>query len=358
MLVKRKYFFIIIVILLQVFLFEVFSRMAFSIRAINRKIVTRDDDLFWEQKWFRRYSEKIEIYYPYDVYDPTRGWAVKPNIEGQIVFRNKVLNTNSKGLRGSEEYTYEKKSGITRILIFGDSFTFGDEVSDDETYAHYLKELLPETEILNFGVHGYGHDQMLIYLKEEGTKYRPDIIILGFVYADVLRNGLGFRDYAKPKYTLKDDELILTNLPVRTPESMIRFKKRFRLRMIDMLELVFRRLKETFISTFEEDTRVITQAILAEFKEVAISINSLPIFVFMPSREEFSNSQLAESRERYLIDTIRNNIDIECYSVLSEFDKNLSKEILFEPKGHWAPQGQYSVAKGIMKILVNEGYLQ
>jgi hypothetical protein len=42
-------------------------------------------------------------------------------------------------------------------LILGDSFTFGDEVSDNETYSYYLQQMLPHTEVINMGVHGYGH---------------------------------------------------------------------------------------------------------------------------------------------------------------------------------------------------------
>ena len=72
-----------------------------------------------------------------------------------------------------------------RILILGDSFTFGTNVSDEESYPYYLERLLPGTEVLNMGIEGYGHDQMLLYLKEEGLKYNPDIIIVGFLYCDI-----------------------------------------------------------------------------------------------------------------------------------------------------------------------------
>jgi len=51
-------------------------------------------------------------------------------------------------------------------------------VSDNETYSYYLQKMLPNAEIINMGVHGYGHDQMLIYLEEEGVKYKPDIFII------------------------------------------------------------------------------------------------------------------------------------------------------------------------------------
>jgi hypothetical protein len=86
------------------------------------------------------------------------------------------VSSNSTGIRGKTEYSYNKIPGKARILILGDSFTFGGEVSDNETYPFYLQQMVPNCEAINFGVYGYGHDQMLVYLKEEGLKYKPDII--------------------------------------------------------------------------------------------------------------------------------------------------------------------------------------
>jgi hypothetical protein len=93
------------------------------------------------------------MYYTFDKFDPTKGWITRSNIKNMTVFKNKILNTNSKGLRGKTEYTYEKQKDKVRILIFGDSFTFGDEVSDTDTYpfllqnSHHLKSEFMFTNI-------------------------------------------------------------------------------------------------------------------------------------------------------------------------------------------------------------------
>ena len=76
-------------------------------------------------------------------------------------------------LEGKTEHQYQPTPGRHRIVTLGDSYTFGDEVSDDETYSHYLERCLPDTEVMNFGLSGYGHDQMLLYLEQEGVKYHP-----------------------------------------------------------------------------------------------------------------------------------------------------------------------------------------
>lgn len=186
----------------SVYLIYLFCVIELSLRAclsytfVGQKLTgfTYNYDLFWRLDWIKRHSTNSEVYYKFDAYDVTKGWRPQSNLHNMQVFNNKVLNTNSRGLRGTSEFPYERTTGKQRILIFGDSFTYGDDVSDQETYSYYLQQLLPNAEIINMGVHGYGHDQMLIFLQEEGIKYKPDIVILGFIRADMNRNTLQFRD--------------------------------------------------------------------------------------------------------------------------------------------------------------------
>ncbi|HTZ11999.1 MAG TPA: hypothetical protein VMD04_06485, partial [Candidatus Margulisiibacteriota bacterium] len=109
--------------------------------------------------------------YHYFGYNKLKGWALKPNLKDTAVPGGGILYTNSKGIRGKAEYGYTKPTDKTRILALGGSSTFGEGVGDTQTYPYYLQEMLPQAEVLNFGVKGYGHDQMLLYLKEEGIRY-------------------------------------------------------------------------------------------------------------------------------------------------------------------------------------------
>jgi hypothetical protein len=95
----------------------------------------------------------------------------------------------------------------------------------------------PQVEVLNLGVHGYGHDQMLVYLREEGLRYHPDIVIVGFVQDDMERNMLEFRDYAKPRFELVDGALALRNSPVPAPGEMLA-RERYRSRFLDLADMV------------------------------------------------------------------------------------------------------------------------
>ncbi len=84
-------------------------------------------------------------------------------------------------------------------MIFGDSYTFGDEVSDNETYSYQFAQMLDKTDVLNMGIHAFGHDQMLLYLQETGETYQPDLIILGYVWFDKDRNMTNFSNYSNTK---------------------------------------------------------------------------------------------------------------------------------------------------------------
>ncbi len=206
-----------------VFLSEGSATACFSIPKVANRLQA-NDEYTYRRNWVQEHQKYgMEAYYAFDMYDASKGWIPKPNLRDVKTIDNKTLNTNSRGLRGKRDFPYTKNKDKVRILILGDSFTFGDEVSDDETYSAHLQAMLPHTEIINMGVHGYGRDQMLILLKEEGIKYQPDIVILGFLALDMSRNILKFRDFAKPLFVLGRGELKLTGTPVPRPEEILQW---------------------------------------------------------------------------------------------------------------------------------------
>jgi hypothetical protein len=180
------------------------------------------DELSWRRSWVSRHQRGDEIRFGFDRYDPSTGWRLQPDLRDLNVFGGKILNTNSRGFRGREEYASGRQANKTRILVLGDSFTFGEGVSDTETYSHDLQELMPSAEVINMGVHGCGHDQILLLLKEEGPRYEPSIVMLGFVEHDMERNLVGFRDYAKPRFVVDRGTLTLVGSPVPRPEEILR----------------------------------------------------------------------------------------------------------------------------------------
>ena len=352
---KKRFLLISLYCVFLVVLFEGTARLAFWIPQVSRRLRV-EDELSWRRGWIRRHQRTgREIYYKFDIYDSSKGWISKPNLRDMKVFENKVLNTNSKGLRGTKEYAYSKNPDKIRILILGDSFTFGDKVSDNETYSNYIQELLPHTEIINTGMHGYGHDQMLVLLREEGVRFNPDIIILGFLPMDMSRNLLQFRDYAKPKFVIDNEELRLTGSPVPLPEEIIKWDWA-RPRVIDIVSIIRFRWKQ-FSGIYEKEKEDITTAILDEIIKLAESIGAIPIFSYLPQGKEIADRTPLTAGEKYLLTMCQTNDGVRCFSTRPHFSKKMAAGVTFKQRGHWGPAGHLAAAEAIRSYLVDEGYL-
>ena len=337
-------------------LFEGTARLAFLIPQVSKRLSVQQDDLSWRRLWINKHEEiDKKIFQKRDIYDSSKGWVSKPNLSNMKVFDGKILNTNSKGLRGKNEYLYAKDRDKVRILIIGDSFTFGDEVSDNETYSYYLQEMIPNAEIINFGMHGYGHDQILILLKEEGIKYEPDIIILGFISADMSRNLLNFRDYAKPKFVLDKNELRLTRTRIPTPEETVKWDW-VRPRIVDIVSLIHYRLRK-FSGLYVNEKNEITTAILNEIIKVADSINATSIFVYLPFGSEIFDSTILTPSENYFFAMCKTNVGVTCFSALPRFAEKMTKGVTFKKQGHWSPAGHLAAAEAIMRHLGDGEYV-
>lgn len=125
------------------------------------------------------------------------------------------------GLRQDEDVPYARQPGKRRILLAGDSFTMGEGVTNAERFGDLVAARLEDVEIVNMGVNGYGTDQQLLFYSEEGVKYAPDLVCLCYLTSHIRRNaratrqsGEGEKIVPKPKFELKNDELVLTNVPV------------------------------------------------------------------------------------------------------------------------------------------------
>jgi lysophospholipase L1-like esterase len=98
------------------------------------------------------------------------------------------VNINSRGYRGDE---VELEKNKKRILVLGDSFTFGLFVKDDETYSAVLQKILADHgydyEVINAGyADGWEADEQYSWLVNEGISLQPDLVIYGlFVGNDI-----------------------------------------------------------------------------------------------------------------------------------------------------------------------------
>jgi lysophospholipase L1-like esterase len=96
------------------------------------------------------------------------------------------FRTNSLGLREPE--IPAKNGAKMRVLVLGDSYTFGWAIEEEETYPSQIQAQLQKeglsVEIINGGVPAYGTVQEQDFLESIYSKLRPDFLILGFAMND------------------------------------------------------------------------------------------------------------------------------------------------------------------------------
>ena len=108
---------------------------------------------------------------------------------GSLKFNKKYVILNKEGFRDND-YSLIKNNNTIRIIGLGDSFTYGSGVKNvNATYLKKLEKLLNEKnisnyEVLSFAKPGINIEEEIQILKQQGLKYKPDIIILGYVLND------------------------------------------------------------------------------------------------------------------------------------------------------------------------------
>jgi hypothetical protein len=146
------------------------------------------------------------------------GWSHTANADAQVVTggRSVRIRTNSRGLRDRER-AYQAPVGKERILCLGDSFAFGWGVEAQERFTDVLEDrLLSDTEVINAAVEGYGTDQQYLFLRDEGFRYQPRVVLLalfpGNDFEDNSRSAAG--GFPRPRFEVGPDGLRLTAPPV------------------------------------------------------------------------------------------------------------------------------------------------
>lgn len=118
--------------------------------------------------------------------DPLRSFELTPNSSGHA-WRTDV-RINSYGMRDRERSI--ARAGAARIVVLGDSITFGSAVRQRDRFTDQLeiilaKQLGAPVEVLNFGVGGYDTLQEVATLQDEALRFSPDLVVLAYCVNDV-----------------------------------------------------------------------------------------------------------------------------------------------------------------------------
>ncbi len=124
--------------------------------------------------------------------DAVRGQRFAANYTGW--FAGVPVHINNLGFRDPRDYTLAKRPNTFRIVVLGDSVTFGHGSVYEHSYPYLteqrLKQWRPDVDwqVWNVAVPGYNTAQELAHLKEIGPQFAPDLVVVGFFENDLVDN--------------------------------------------------------------------------------------------------------------------------------------------------------------------------
>ncbi len=158
---------------------------------------------------------------------PSLPYVMRPHVD--IVVRHGAfevrVRTNAFGMR-EREITPTPAPGVRRVLVLGDSATFGEGVASEEAFPAVLERELGRRaaagdgrwEVLNAGVEGYNTVAEVAWLELYGLALRPHAVVVGFNLNDFdhapVMNALGL-------LTRDLDQRIVASSPVHRSELLL-----------------------------------------------------------------------------------------------------------------------------------------
>jgi lysophospholipase L1-like esterase len=186
-------------------------------------------------------------------------YELKKNCIGKDRFKSSFptvsIYTDNMGLRVSKNY-FKKDASKKNILIFGDSFTFGVGLENEDTYPSLIEKKLSNFNVYNYGVGSYSPTVHLFKLKKAiANGVAPDKILLFLDLTDVIDEATRWN------YDQKNEKPFLTNSIIYDKNKKKYFKSKN-----------FKLLKE-FSSVLNFNTRIIRSKIKNSFKKTSKSHN-------------------------------------------------------------------------------------
>lgn len=317
---------------------------------------------------------KAESQPTYLVPDQTLGWTIAPSRKSE----NGMYLSSVEGLRSAEQgVSMKERSTTCRIALVGDSFTFGETVPYEDTWGAILGDRLGgRCQIVNFGVIGYGTDQVYLRYLKDVRPWHPDLVIFSFIDDDFRRTMsvygfLTFPDgrfpFTKPRFILKGDEPERLLPPLASPREPFESDSIHHLPGIDYdvgyLPFEWDRagwewLAQSYIWRFlisvyplheverpevsPRESLKLNGILIAKLRQRILADGAKPLIVLFPQREYLEKTVLEGVGTQVLQTERLSYIDVAgCMKSSVHAD-------LFNPDGHYSAKGNLRVAECLL----------
>lgn len=311
-------------------------------------------------------------------YHPTIGYKFIPNLRTRIQHEagGYLVRTNSHGFRSDGEFAPGRSSG-KRALVFGDSFTAGDGVSNKHRYTDLLQASMEGTEFFNFGLPGSGTDQHYLIYREIGRLFEHDLLVIVVSVENIRRVNAQYRYFLdaegetkvwqKPYFELDGDALRLRNVPVHPqpiPVSQMDEEARAKIdtggrheglrkfvRRLGMKDVVQKLVRFQPLPEYSRPSNpewVLMKALLAHWigeSEVPVLLVPLPLFHHV---EETASAKSYQARFAELSGLCRIHDPLPD---LLRYDAEARRGFRFKTDVHLTREGHQAVAESLIPVV-------
>jgi hypothetical protein len=266
------------------------------------------------------------------VVDDQTGWKMRPNHEFVWIAEGKphTYRSNAQGFRADAEFSASDPR--KRIVLVGDSYTFGAAADFQDTFGAVLQGKSPDRVVYNLGMPGFGVDQVWMSVRHQALGLRPDLIVVGVVDADFDRSHEPYRaaeGFNKPTFKLVGGQLI-QRTQEQAPGAIPQF-----LNAHSSIWAVARRVPKWLGRNYPVGNYyLLNQAILAAIREDCRQNETPVLFVYIPTSEFRPFPALSG----YMRQTGANYVD------LTELKPTPPHSIYLQKDGHLSPEGHRFVA--------------
>ena len=312
-------------------------------------------------------------------YDEAIGYRFAPGLKVRIPHEGGgyLVRTNREGFRCDHNVT-ARKGRTYRVLVFGDSYTAGDGVSNGKRYSDVLEQSLDDAEVLNFGLSGSGTDQQYLVFRRYAGQLEYDAVVIGVLVENIKRNTVKFREWAgrageslcvpKPWFELSPDaELSLKGVPVPPPytKEHVPSSRLSAAQWVPSARRMANRLGPDFKDWLQRVTRIqplpeydsanqyswkLMQAILAKWVseiKVPVVVAAIPVYQYVEETASYAHVQ-----ERF--DEFARITGVPVHHVVTDllpYPADIRRTFRFRKDCHMTPLGHKVVGEAMARVV-------
>lgn len=224
-------------------------------------------------------------------------------------------------------------------LFFGGSFTFGEGLNDTMTLPYHFNELEDQRfRLRNYGLHGYGPQQMLEHIKNRVRKdlsgcQGEKVALYSFLF-DHVRRAAGYTAWNMygPRYEVEDMKLVKKGQFAKKPEGLI---GRAIAKLLSVSR-IYQRLFTKFNNTATAYDILRTREIIKQSSSI-LQESNVKLYVLLYDLEEEVESYFggAAGFQDFIEDLEKNNIStLRLSDVIADYLDNIDAYTIHELDRH------------------------